>query len=505
MAARLAELRRLLAALLLLLAAIPAALAQDRVLQAGWYAGEPQQYMRQGELTGLDVEMVRAIARQAGEEVRFLPMGYLQLLDAVAAGRMDVATGIPETPERAARYALSLPYRRDVNVLIMRRGEASRVRAANPTELAAFLRAEPRFRLGVRAGFSYYDAGLDAFIASPPIPGLVRPANDDATNIRRLLAGEIDGFLAERLSVALDITRLGAAAAVEEAAMRIVIPLHLAFSRDTVPASMLGRFDAAIEMLTEDGTLDRIAARFRFPILLSLTIDSRWFLVLQITGTVASALAGALAARHSGWSLFGAFVLAGVTAAAGGVLRDLLMGRYPLGILRNPLFLQLIFGTVMTVWAVTHAWALLRGRAILAFWIAQVTVALRRRRADRWLFDFADALGLGASTVLGVTIAFGMGADPLWLWGPVLGTITGAGGGILRDVLRGGGSIPNLTTGFYGEVSVIWSLALTGYLMARGPGVEIDEVVPAVIIAVIGCVVTRMAALAFRWAPPRLA
>ncbi len=495
--------RLLLAALIALLVAAPAR-AQDRVLQAGWYASEPQQYLRQGELTGLDIEMVRAIARQAGEEVRFVPMGYLPLLEAVAAGRMDVATGIPETEERARRYAFSLPYRHDVNVLVVRRGEGARLRFSDADGLASFLAQDRQFRLGVRAGFSYYNAALDTFIASPSISGRVRPANDDATNIRRLLAGEIDGFLAERLSVALIITSLGAATRVEEAQMRILIPLHLAFSPGTVTPAMLGRFDAAIEMLTEDGTLDRIAARFRFPILLSLSIEGRWFLVLQITGAVASALAGALAARHSGWSLFGAFVLAAITAAAGGVLRDLLVGRYPLGILRNPLFLQLILGTVLVVWAMMHGWALLRGRAILAFWIAQVAVAMRRRRADRWLFDFADALGLGASTVLGVTIAFGMGADPLWLWGPLLGTITGAGGGIIRDVLRGGGSIPNLTTGFYGEVAVIWSLALTAYLMARGPAIEIDEVAPAVIVAVIGCVVTRMAALAFAWKPPRM-
>jgi polar amino acid transport system substrate-binding protein len=500
-----AEPRWLPLLLALLLWAPLGARAQDGALQAGWYAGEPQQFLRQGELTGLDIEMVRAIARQAGEEVRFTPIAYPALLEAVAAGRLHLVTGIPETPERAERYALSMPYRHDVNVLITRRGEAIALRFADAAGLAAFMREDRHFRLGVRQGFSYVDPSLDAVIAEPPAPGRIRAAESDATNIRRLIAGEIDGFLAERLSVALAITSLGVASRVEEARMRITIPLHLAFSRDHATPALLGRFDAAIEMLAEDGTLDRIATRFRFPILLSLSIEGRWFMLLQIVGAVAAALAGTLAARQSGWSLFGAFVLAAVTAAAGGVLRDLLIARHPIGILRSPLFLQLILGTVLTVWAVMHVWAMLRGRAILAFWIAQVTVAMRRRHADRWLFDFADALGLGASTVLGVAIAFGMGADPVWLWGPLLGTIAGAGGGILRDVLRGGGSIPNLTTGFYGEVSLIWSLALTAYLMARGPAIEIDEVAPAVIIAVVGCVVTRMAALAFRWAPPRLA
>ncbi|MGK7863365.1 transporter substrate-binding domain-containing protein [Falsiroseomonas sp. E2-1-a4] len=500
------ELRWLLLLLALLSGPLPV-LAQTRPeqpLRAGWYASEPQQYLRQGELTGLDIEMVRAIARRAGQDLRWTPMAYLPLLEEVAAGRMDLIPGIAATEARAARYALSRPYRHDTNVLIMRRGEAAALRFTDAAGLAAHLTGSARFRLGVRSGYSYFDAALDAFIANPPDPARVRAAGDDATNIRRLLAGEIDGFLAERLSVALAITAAGAGQAVEEQAMRHRIPLHLAFSRATTSAETLAAFDAAIASLRADGTLAAIGTHFRFPLLLSQTIDSAWFLSLQIIGVLAAALAGALAARQSGWSLFGAFVLAGVTATAGGVLRDLLVGRFPIGIARDPMFLILIFGTVIGFWAVAHLWALLRGRLILAFWVAQATVAMRRRQIDRWLFDTADALGLGASTVLGVAVAFGMRAEPFWLWGPLLGTITGAGGGILRDVLRGGGDIPNLKTGFYGEVALIWSLALSAYLMLRGAEIEIDEVVVVVIAAVAGAVATRLAAVAFRWRPPRL-
>ncbi|NKC30647.1 TRIC cation channel family protein [Falsiroseomonas selenitidurans] len=495
-------LRRVLALVLALLAW--PAFADQAALRAGWYATEPQQYLRQGELTGLDIEMVRAIAAHAGQPVSFTPMGYLPLLEAVAEGRMALATGIARTEQRAARYALSLPYRQDTNVLIMRRGEAAALRFRDATGLAAYLGSGQRFRLGVRRGYSYFHPALDAWIGDPGNAGLVRAAEDDPTNIRRLLAGEIDGFLAERLSVALAITALGAGPAVEEQAMRLMVPLHLAFSRAGTPAETLAAFNAAILALQADGTLESIGARFRFPLLLSQTIDSDWFRALRVVGAVASALAGALAARQSQWSLFGAFVLAGVTAASGGVMRDLLVGRFPIGIARDPLFLMLIFGTVAGFWMVTHLWSLLRGRAMLAFWVAQLAVGMRRRRIDRWLFDAADALGLGASTVLGVAVAFGMRAEPFWLWGPMLGTITGAGGGILRDVLRGGGNIPNLKTGFYGEVALIWSLALSAWLSLRGAEIEIDEVVVVVVAAVLGAVVTRLAAVAFAWRPPRL-
>ena len=47
---------------------------------------------------------------------------------------------------------------------------------------------------------------------------------------------------------------------------------------------------------------------------------------------------------------------------------------------------------------------------------------------------FFDALGLAAFTVIGVVVAVESRSNPLWLWGPLLAALTGAGGGIIRRV-----------------------------------------------------------------------
>ena len=499
-----------LAVLLLLLAGLVAlrpAAAQDIPLRAGWYAGEPQQFLqhRAGRevLTGLDIEMVRAIAARARHSVTFTPTTGREQPAALAEARLDLATGIAWTAQRAAGAAFTRAYRQDVDVLIVRRGEAAALAFTDANGLARFLARGTGFRLGVQAGFTYLNEALDRWIADPANAGRLRRADDDRTNLRRLLDGEIDGFLAERLSVALLISQAGAGRQVEEHPFRLRVPLHLMFGRH-VPAQTVAAFDAAILALEQEGRLDRIAARFRFPLLLTLTLGSTWFLVLEIIGTLAAALSGTLAAKRGGYSLFGTLVLAGITATAGGILRDLLVDRHPIGVMASPLYLSLVAGTVAATWLAGHAWAALRNYARVAFRVSQAAMLMRRHAFDRLAFELSDSLGLAAFTVLGVAVALATQASPLWLWGPILGTLTGAGGGILRDIVRGGGDIPNLRSGVYGEVAFGWALALSAYLLLRRAEIESEEMVLVVVTAVLGAAATRMAAVLGRWRAPRM-
>ena len=492
--------RGLLAFLLLLASVAPAAAGNVR---AGWSAGEPQQFLqRRGgheSLTGLDIEMVRALAARAGQAVACEAMPWPELGAAIQTGEKDLASGTAWTPERARQAVLSRSYRQDTNVLIVRRGEAGRIGATGAAELLVALQRDASFRLGVRAGFSYVDPALDAFLADPAQASRVRPGRDDTENLQRLLSGEIDGFLAERLSVALLISNRGARRSVEEAPLRLAVPLHLMFSR-AVPASTVAAFEQAIAELDAEGELARIEARFRTPVLLGLTLGSDWFFVLEILGTVCGALAGYLAARHERYSLFGAVVLAVVTALAGGMLRDLLIARHPIAIMASPLYLLLVLGTVGIAFLAGLGWSLARGRAPLADGAGWV----QRRKLDRAAFEIADAFTLSSFAVVGVAVAVAYAAGPLWLWGPILGMLTGAGGGILRDIIRGKGDIPNLRTSVYAEIAVGWAALMSLYLTWRGGKIEAAEMLALVVAVVLGGALTRLSVVMLRLSPVRL-
>ncbi|MBX9751099.1 MAG: transporter substrate-binding domain-containing protein [Roseococcus sp.] len=472
--------------LVLSLCFVSGAARSQASLSIGWYAAAPFQTQGPAGLTGLDIEMVRAIAARAGHGLAFSRVLYPELMREVASGRRDLVSGVAWTAQRAAAGRMSRAYRQDVNVLIQRR-DGLHPLAKDASGLLAHLKVTG-FRIGVIEGYSYGDPVLDAWLADPARGAQVRRSGDDAANLRLLLAGEIDGFLAERLTAAALVAAQADPRAVEENGyLRLSIPLHLMFSRE-VPAATVAAFDAAIASLQADGTLYAIAARFRAPVLLGLTLNSRWFFVLEVIGTLAAALAGYLAARAGRYSLFGGLVLALTTAVGGGILRDLLVARHPIGVMSSPIYLQMVLGTVLLAYLVG------RLNATVPRLTAITAGGVWRER----LFDLADAIGLAAFTVVGVAVAVGVGATPLWLWGPLLGAITGAGGGIIRDIIRGGGDVPNLKTGFYGEVAVLWAIVLSAWLEWRSAVIEREEVLLAVVVTVAGGVITRMALLRMR-------
>src|ERR1700744_5388688 len=138
------------------------------------------------------------------------------------------------------------------------------------------------------------------------------------------------------------------------------------------------------------------------------------YLGLQLVGTVAFAVSGAAVAVRAGMDWLGVAVLAVVTAVGGGTLRDLLLGRVPVGWIQDP-------------WPV---WVALGAAAVVG---AEASWHPRQAPDSLRLVLAADAAGLAVFTVAGTELALATGTS-----GPVavlLGVITGTGGGVARDVL----------------------------------------------------------------------
>ena len=122
------------------------------------------------------------------------------------------------------------------------------------------------------------------------------------------------------------------------------------------------------------------------------------------------AISGVLAAEGRRMDLFGALVLALVTAVGGGTIRDLCLG-VPVFWVKNPAHVT---------------------TALLA---AMVTfVLVRFVRMPHRVLLFADAFGLALFGIAGTEKALASGSPGLVAI--MMGVITGVAGGILRDVLR---------------------------------------------------------------------
>jgi len=364
-------------------------------------------------------------------------------------------------------------------------------------------------RIGV-ARSDTYGAEIDAILAEPAFAPLVSAAADDDDNLDRLLDGEIDGFLAPRLS---GLTAIASRAGASDLVTPVDPPLaahslHIMFSRATVDAATVAAVNEALLALQADGTEAQLRARATAPILLNLAAAANWFHWLDMIGTVAFALSGVLIARREGYSAFGAFVLAALPAVGGGVVRDLLVGRSPIGVLSSPEPLSLVVCTVLLAYlayriAGLSVWPLNPARhRMVRHWVAEQE---RRPRVIslRNTYELTDALGLATFTVVGVVVAVRFGAEPLWLWGPLCAGLSGAGGGILRDVLRANSNNPALRTSFYAEICLIWGLVLALTVQWLGQEERPELLRLAVACTVLGAFLSRLTVVALRIRSPR--
>lgn len=135
------------------------------------------------------------------------------------------------------------------------------------------------------------------------------------------------------------------------------------------------------------------------------------FAVMNAAGLVAFALVGATKAIREEFDLFGITVVGLATAFAGGVTRDVLVGRVPLALRSTG---EVGFGALGVLLAVGAS-------AVLA------------RPDDHSIAQAADAVGLAAFTTAGAIVA--AGAD-LPAFGVIaIATVNAVGGGVAADVL----------------------------------------------------------------------
>ncbi|CAM3986361.1 trimeric intracellular cation channel family protein [Flavobacterium weaverense] len=134
------------------------------------------------------------------------------------------------------------------------------------------------------------------------------------------------------------------------------------------------------------------------------------FQLLDIIGTMAFAMSGALTAMNKKMDPFGVFIIAFVTAVGGGTLRDIMIGRTPVGWMLD----------LKYVYVITIGFAL---------------AIIFRKKFDRLrtsLFLF-DTIGLGVFTLIGLEKGINIGLHPIICI--ALGTMTACFGGVIRDIL----------------------------------------------------------------------
>lgn len=134
------------------------------------------------------------------------------------------------------------------------------------------------------------------------------------------------------------------------------------------------------------------------------------FYTLDILGTIAFAISGALVAMNKKMDPFGVYIIAFVTAVGGGTLRDVLIGRQPV------------------IWMTDITYVFLISSSVF------IAILFRKKlkHLQKSLFLF-DAIGLGVFTITGTEIGINAHFHPII--SIALATMTASFGGVIRDIL----------------------------------------------------------------------
>lgn len=135
-----------------------------------------------------------------------------------------------------------------------------------------------------------------------------------------------------------------------------------------------------------------------------------WIYLLDMFGTCVFAISGVLTAINKKFDLVGALIIGFITAIGGGTLRDLLLGRFPVGWLNDRnYFIAILAGYLIT------------------YLFYNTVLKLRK---SMLLFD---TIGIGLFTILGIQVAmqYKMRIEICL----IMGVVSACFGGVTRDVL----------------------------------------------------------------------
>ena len=247
--------RRLLAALLILLAA-PGAWAQaPEPLHITTGGFRPVAYMEDGHLTGVLCDLLTEAGRRAGIPVEIHLLPWARSMEETRSGRMDAIFPIFRTAQREGFYTFP-----DEVLLMESMGWFYKAGSRIPR-----LGDDPRRALGYKIGLvnrTSLGPKLDAFLHGDPAP-ITETVTETIGSVRLLAGGRVDliagfdqGIWAEAKQNNLQDEIRELSPVIEE------VPAYLAFTRARDMGVQSRAIDQALRSMKEDGTYAKILARY---------------------------------------------------------------------------------------------------------------------------------------------------------------------------------------------------------------------------------------------------
>ncbi|MGX9134781.1 trimeric intracellular cation channel family protein [Rummeliibacillus sp. JY-2-4R] len=191
--------------------------------------------------------------------------------------------------------------------------------------------------------------------------------------------------------------------------------------------------------------------------------------ILNIIGTLAFAISGALVGKEEEFDILGVMVLGFTTAFGGGLVRNLMIGIPVQNIWEQDNLFMIAFVIILITFILPNHW--------IYHW-------------KKWVILF-DAIGLGAFAIQGANWAVAMHSPLISVI--IAATLTGAGGGMIRDLFVGRKPLI-----FRKEIYALWA-SLAGLVIGLN-WIKGSDATFGLLMAIVVC---RLLSVYYHWNLPR--
>ena len=204
--------------------------------------------------------------------------------------------------------------------------------------------------------------------------------------------------------------------------------------------------------------------------------------LLEIIGTIAFSISGALISCGAGHDFFGVVFVGCITAFGGGIFRDIILGINPPTIFSNGITVLIAMIAAIVIFIIAYA--------------NKNRFNLLKSKIEH-INNIFDAVGLAAFSVTGAEVGFVSGYSQNVLVIVAIGMITGIGGGIMRDILID--TTPYVfKKHIYALASIFGSLL---YFILRN---NFCEIFASSVLSMLSVIAIRMLATKYCWSLPRV-
>ena len=228
--------------------------AQPRdTLSVGWEPMEGFQSIENDVPTGIDFDMLTAIAREAGIELKFELLPWSRVLKMIETGSIDMTCAASKLPERELYANFSDSYRNDVFSLFIRTEDTGRFSFKSFADMK-----QTHFTLGTIIQ-TYYGPEFTTMSNEPWFRQSIDETSTDEQNFNKLSHHHIDGVLCDPLIGNRQLTKMKLGKTVVKSPLSYTSgAVYYMFSKKTVYPETIARFNAGLKAIRANGTYARI-------------------------------------------------------------------------------------------------------------------------------------------------------------------------------------------------------------------------------------------------------